>query len=36
MLLIGMLRAINRNVERAYNPDRKATHWEKRKPKRDR
>ena len=32
---IGMLRALNRNVERVFNPDRKETHWGKRKLKRD-
>jgi hypothetical protein len=32
---IGMLRALNRNVERVFNPDRKDTHWGKRKLKRD-
>jgi hypothetical protein len=24
---VGMLRALNRNVERVFNPDRKDTHW---------
>jgi hypothetical protein len=33
---IGMLRALNRNMERVFNADRKATHWGKRKLKRDR
>ena len=33
---IGMLRALNRNVERAFNTDRKDHHWGKRKLKRDR
>jgi hypothetical protein len=28
---IRMLRALNRRVERVFNPDRKDTHWEKRK-----
>jgi hypothetical protein len=28
---IGMLRALNRNVERVFNPDRKERHWGKRK-----
>jgi hypothetical protein len=28
---IGVLRALNRNVERTFNPDRKDTHWGKRK-----
>jgi hypothetical protein len=32
---IGMLRAINRHVERVFNPDRKDTHWGKRKLKLD-
>jgi hypothetical protein len=32
---IGMLRALNRNVERVFNPSRKDTHWGKRKLKRD-
>jgi hypothetical protein len=32
---VGMLRALNRNVERAFNPDRKDTHWGKRNLKRD-
>ena len=31
---IGMLRALNQHVER-FNPDRKDTHWGKRKLKRD-
>lgn len=30
------LQAIHRNVERVFNPDRKDTHWGKRKLKRDR
>ena len=25
---IGVLRALNRNVERVFNPSRKDTHWE--------
>ena len=33
---IAMLRALNRNVERVFNPDRKDTHWAKRKLARDR
>jgi hypothetical protein len=33
---IGMLRALNRNVERVFNSDRKDTHWGKRKLARDR
>jgi hypothetical protein len=32
---IGILRALNRHVERVFNPDRKDTHWGKRKLKRD-
>jgi hypothetical protein len=32
---IGVLRALNRNVERVFNPDRKDTRWGKRKLKRD-
>src|SRR3984885_9074782 len=32
---IGMMRALNRNVERVFNSDRKETHWGKRKLKRD-
>jgi hypothetical protein len=32
---IGMLQALNRHVERVFNPDRKDTHWGKRKLKRD-
>ncbi len=32
---IGMLRALNRNVVRVFNPDRKDKHWGRRKPKRD-
>ena len=32
---IGVLRALNRHVERVFNPDRKDTHWGKRKLKRD-
>jgi hypothetical protein len=33
---VGMLRALNRNTERVFNPDRKDTHWAKRKLARDR
>jgi hypothetical protein len=33
---IGVMRALNRKVERVFNPDRKDTHWGKRKLKRDR
>jgi hypothetical protein len=32
---IGVIRALNRNVERVFNSDRKETHWGKRKLKRD-
>jgi hypothetical protein len=32
---IGMLRALNRNVERVFNPSRKDTHWGKHKLKRE-
>jgi hypothetical protein len=32
---IGMLRALHRNEARVFNPDRKDTHWGKRKLKRD-
>ena len=32
---IGVMRALNRHVERVFNPDRKETHWGKRKLKRD-
>jgi hypothetical protein len=32
---VGMLRALNRNVERVVNPDRKDSHWGKRKLARD-
>ena len=34
MARIGMLRALNRNVERVFNPSRKDTHWGKHKLKR--
>jgi hypothetical protein len=33
---IGMLRALNRHVERAFSPDRKDPHWGRRKLARDR
>jgi hypothetical protein len=33
---IGVLRALNRNVERVFNPNRKDHHWGKRKLARDR
>ena len=32
---IGVIKALNRHVERVFNPDRKETHWGKRKLKRD-
>ncbi|MEH2540685.1 MULTISPECIES: hypothetical protein [unclassified Bradyrhizobium] len=32
---IGVMRAMNRHVERVINPDRKSHHWGKRKLKRD-
>jgi hypothetical protein len=32
---IGVMRALNRNVERVSDPSRKTTHWGKRKLKRD-
>jgi hypothetical protein len=32
---IGMLRALNRHVERTFDSSRKDTHWGKRKLKRD-
>ena len=32
---IGVMRALNRHVERVFNPDRKDYHWRKRKLKRD-
>jgi len=35
MARIGMLRALNRHVERVFNTDRKDKHWGKRKIKRD-
>ena len=31
---IGVMRALNRHVERAFNPDRKDPHWGRRKLKR--
>jgi hypothetical protein len=36
MARIGVMQALNRHVERVFNPDRKDTHWGKRKLKRDR
>jgi hypothetical protein len=35
MARMGFMRALNRHVERVFNPDRKETHWGKRKLKRD-
>ena len=35
MARIGIMRALNRHVERVFNPDRKERHWGKRKLKRD-
>jgi hypothetical protein len=32
---IGVMRALNRHIERVFNSDRKETHWGKRKRKRD-
>jgi hypothetical protein len=32
---IGIMRALNRNVVREFNPDRKEPHWGKRRLKRD-
>jgi hypothetical protein len=32
---IGVMRALNRNVVREFNPDRKDTHWSRLKLKRD-
>jgi hypothetical protein len=32
---IGVMRALNRHVERVFNPDRKDHNWGKRKLKRD-
>jgi hypothetical protein len=32
---IGVMRALNRHVERVFNPERKDHHWGKRKLKRD-
>jgi hypothetical protein len=33
---IGIMRALNRHVERVFNSDRKDQHWGRRKPARDR
>ena len=35
MASIGILRALNRHVQREFNPSRKDTHWGRRKLKRD-
>jgi hypothetical protein len=35
MARIGVMRALKRHVERVFNPERKETHWGKRKLKRD-
>ena len=35
MARIGILRALNRRVQREFNPSRKDTHWGRRKLKRD-
>ena len=32
---IGVMKALNRHVQRVFNPTRKDTHWGKRKLKRD-
>ena len=32
---IALMKALNRHVERVFNPDRKDAHWGKRKLKRD-
>ena len=34
-MLAGLLRALNRDVERVFHPDRKDTHWGQRKLKRN-
>jgi hypothetical protein len=36
MARMGVMRALNRNVVREFNPDRKDAHWGERKLKRDR
>jgi len=33
---IGFMRALNRNIERVFDPSRKETHWGRRKLARDR
>jgi hypothetical protein len=35
MARIGVMKALNRHVERVFNPEHKDTHWGKRKLKRD-
>ena len=35
MARIGVMKALNRDVERVFNPSRKDTHWGRRKLKRD-
>jgi hypothetical protein len=35
MARIGVMRPLNRHVERVFNPDRKDHHWGKRRLKRD-
>ena len=35
MARIGVMKALNRDVEQAFNPERKDHHWGKRKLKRD-
>jgi hypothetical protein len=35
MARIGVMRALNRHVERVFNPDRKDHHWGQRKLKSD-
>jgi hypothetical protein len=35
MARIAVMKALNRRVERVFNPDRKETHWGKRKLRRD-
>jgi hypothetical protein len=35
MARIGVMRALNRHVERVFNPSRKETHWGRHKLKRD-
>jgi hypothetical protein len=35
MARIGIMKALNRHVERVFNPDRKDKHWGKRNLKRD-